>query len=530
MLLSNPLIYKTWKGINKNNIMETALIALNQEGAHVAGVIAAEIPASIFIKNEALPFLNGRADSHGFSKLSECLASIFNKYKRLVFIMSLGIVNRTIAPLIKDKHTDPAVVTLDESCRFVISTLSGHEGGANELTFIISSITGAEPVITTKTESDRNYIVGVGTKKGALKEDIIYAITEGCKMAGITTAKIRCIATAWAKKNEDGLLQAAEELSLHIRYIPKWMIEHYYNITPQAARSETAFKSIGVHGVSEPVAVLSGKNAQLVLPKTIFKKVTIAVAREILLFSRKSGYGLRDMVLILGGTTEGVCEAQRLDSESVPFYISTATEYGHNLFREKFGDRAVLENFNNNSLKKFIIERHIKRIIDCTHPYAQVITPLAQRVSAELDIEYIQKSRSTDVTDDLGYDKLIFVKSLDECVKKILELKIRKPLFTTGSKELGFVKQLAAYGINDVFVRVLPFENSISSCISNGVKPQNIIGMHGPFGAELNTAIIRQYGVDCLITKKTGKEGGFFEKASAAMECGIFIFVVEREG
>ncbi|MEO5355789.1 MAG: precorrin-6A reductase [Nitrospirae bacterium YQR-1] len=510
--------------------METALIVLNQAGASVAEKIAGEIPARIFVKNEALQYLNTMPDVEGYNRLSECVSANFNKYRRFVFIMSMGIVNRTIAPLIKDKRTDPAVVTLDESCRFAISTLSGHEGGANELTFIISSITGAEPVVTTKTESDRIYIVGVGTKKGALKEDIVHAITEGCRMAGITPSKLRCIATAWVKKDEKGLLQAAAELSLHIRFIPKWMIEHYYNVTAQAVRSETAFKSVGVHGVSESSAVLSGKNAQLVLPKTVFKKVTIAMAKETLLFSRKAAYKPRDMVLILGGTTEGVCEAQRLESEGVPFYISTATEYGYNLFREKFGDKAVLENFTHASLKKFINEKEVRRIIDCTHPYAQVITPLAQKVSAELQIEYFQKSRSTDVTDDLGYDKLVFVKSLDECVKRILELKIKKPLFTTGSKELGFVKQLSAHGISDVYVRVLPFENSISSCLSTGVKPQNIIAMHGPFSAELNTAVIRLYGIDCLITKKTGKEGGFFEKASAAMECGIFIFVVEREG
>lgn len=66
--------------------------------------------------------------------------------------MACGIVVRSIAPYLKDKKSDPAVVVIDEQGRFVISLLSGHWGGANQLTTAIAAVTGGRPVITTATD------------------------------------------------------------------------------------------------------------------------------------------------------------------------------------------------------------------------------------------------------------------------------------------------------------------------------------------------------------------------------------------
>ena len=77
----------------------------------------------------------------------------WKKQDAFIFIGAMGICVRTIAPYIKDKHTDPAVVCIDSLGKNVISVLSGHVGGANDLTRDIAGILGAHEVITTQSDN-----------------------------------------------------------------------------------------------------------------------------------------------------------------------------------------------------------------------------------------------------------------------------------------------------------------------------------------------------------------------------------------
>lgn len=84
--------------------------------------------------------------------LKEFIPTIFKKYKCILFIMATGIVVRTIAPLIKSKFEDPAILVTDEKGTNMISLLSGHMGDANKLTLHISKLINSNPVITTATD------------------------------------------------------------------------------------------------------------------------------------------------------------------------------------------------------------------------------------------------------------------------------------------------------------------------------------------------------------------------------------------
>lgn len=84
--------------------------------------------------------------------LSEWVRDAFDSADALIYVGAVGICVRTIAPYIKSKTRDPAVVVIDETGRYVIPVLSGHLGGANDLARRIARLTGAEPVITTATD------------------------------------------------------------------------------------------------------------------------------------------------------------------------------------------------------------------------------------------------------------------------------------------------------------------------------------------------------------------------------------------
>lgn len=122
----------------ENIKMKLAIVALTRGGCRTARRYGDLLPqADIYLKREAAeldPGQQTRADERHFDcRLAELMAEIYSQYEGFVMIMATGIVVRTIAPYIVHKTQDPAVVVMDEHGRYVISLLSGHLGGANEL-------------------------------------------------------------------------------------------------------------------------------------------------------------------------------------------------------------------------------------------------------------------------------------------------------------------------------------------------------------------------------------------------------------
>ena len=87
-----------------------------------------------------------------YSRLALLMEDAFKSYEALIFIMASGIVVRSIAPYIVSKTSDPAVLVMDEKGKHVISLLSGHLGGANQLASMLAPELGGEAVLTTATD------------------------------------------------------------------------------------------------------------------------------------------------------------------------------------------------------------------------------------------------------------------------------------------------------------------------------------------------------------------------------------------
>ena len=114
-------------------MMKTAIITISEEGQNIA--------------RQLLPALKAESINRA------TVVNHWHDYDAFVFIGAMGICVRTIAPLVEDKHSDPAVVCVDSFGRNVISVLSGHVGGANDLTQRVADILGAHPVITTQSDN-----------------------------------------------------------------------------------------------------------------------------------------------------------------------------------------------------------------------------------------------------------------------------------------------------------------------------------------------------------------------------------------
>lgn len=91
-------------------------------------------------------------NSRKYSDIHKLTADIFSDYRALIYVCACGIAVRSIAPFIRSKTTDPAVLVIDDCGKFVIPILSGHIGGANRLSEIIAEKIGAVPAVTTATD------------------------------------------------------------------------------------------------------------------------------------------------------------------------------------------------------------------------------------------------------------------------------------------------------------------------------------------------------------------------------------------
>lgn len=175
--------------------MKIAIISITENGR----ALSEKISGFLAEENDVFRFSfhkNCDKNAVAFLDLSGLISEIFEKYSAIIFVCASGIAVRGIAPFVRSKTVDPAVVVIDDSGNFVISLLSGHIGGANRLAEKIAHKLNAIPVITTATD--------VG---GHFSPDS-FAVANNLLITNISAAKE--IAAAVLKNEKIGLLSDYE--------------------------------------------------------------------------------------------------------------------------------------------------------------------------------------------------------------------------------------------------------------------------------------------------------------------------------
>ena len=296
--------------------MRTAIFAVTERGTELAEKLAKSLDGST-------TFVKGK----DFEHLREAVDDNFHKFDALVFITAAGIAVRMIAPHIVSKLSDPAVLVIDERGRHVISLLSGHVGGANDLTLEVAAVVNGEPVITTATDVENKtavdsftsklglkpepkeaikaintailkgepvfvtagetvlnltpvkLVVGIGCKRGTSKEHIKSAVTKSCERIGQPIERISLIASIDVKSNENGLLEFAASINRDIMFFSAEILQKTID---KYSLSEAEFvkKTVGVGNVCEAAALSCVERGRFALTKTRFDSVTVALVWE----------------------------------------------------------------------------------------------------------------------------------------------------------------------------------------------------------------------------------------------------------
>ncbi len=245
--------------------MKIAICHITGNGGRIAEELTGNFPRSQVF------------DLSGKGNVSQWVNENFHAFEGHIFIMSMGIVYRVIADLISDKYHDPAVVVVDDARRFSIAALSGHEGGANDLAFKTAQILDNQPVITTASDTNKSITLGIGCRKGTTEEQILSAVNQALQANDLTSDNIRIAASVDIKKTEQGMLMAFDQLNIPLLFISS---ERIRNFTGYTNESKAAMRQLGLPGVSEPCALLSARKGELIMEKTVYGNVTIALAME----------------------------------------------------------------------------------------------------------------------------------------------------------------------------------------------------------------------------------------------------------
>ena len=227
-------------------------------------------------------------------------------------------------------------------------------------------------------------------------------------------------------------------------------------------------------------------------------------------------------VLVFAGTTEGYEICRFLADHQVRTMGFAATEYGGKSLTENEYLTVQTGRLDETAMEQVFIQEKPEMVLDATHPYAAEVTLNIRTACEKTQTLYRRVLRESGSRED----KAVYVESV-QAAAQYLDQTQGNVLLTTGSKELAGFTGMKNYQ-ERLYARVLSLPNVMQACAELGFEGKHLIGMQGPFSRELNAAMLRQYRCKYLVTKDTGKAGGFQDKIDAALECDAVPVIIGR--
>lgn len=226
-------------------------------------------------------------------------------------------------------------------------------------------------------------------------------------------------------------------------------------------------------------------------------------------------------ILIFAGTTEGRVLSERLAAAKIFHTVCVATDYGEIVLKENDFATVHRGRMNAEEMIEWIEKGNYSVIVDATHPYAEIVTCNVRAAAKKCNIKYLRLKRNLDIVEKENIERF---ETTESCAKA-LENVPGNILLTTGSKELDVFCKCEDVR-QRLYVRVLPGIESINACMKNGINGKQVIAMQGPFSELLNEAILKQYRIQCMVTKQSGQSGGYAEKIEACRRAGVKVYAI----
>ena len=241
-------------------------------------------------------------------------------------------------------------------------------------------------------------------------------------------------------------------------------------------------------------------------------------------------------IIIFAGTTEGRHLADYASGLNIDTHIFVATEYGEMILKDDKsfdGNKCIIHTgrLDEAEIKEEIEKINPMAVFDATHPFAVQVTENIKNACEKTTTKYIRIKRDKENYNLVNREKVRSAGSAEEAAIILSApcYKNKKVLLTTGSKTVGIYSHLEGFKDN-YYLRMLPNVQMLGEVLKSGIKNSNVICMQGPFSENMNYEMIKNYGIEVMVTKNSGNTGGTQEKINAAMRAGTEVIIIEDTG